>query len=379
MIIGLLGFPFSDSNKGCEALTYSFIYELNKVYKKDLTIINLWGKDVGYIKESFPGINIYGVEFSKRDFTFSAIKALKKCDYVFDCTFGDNFSDIYSLQFVKKTTFFKELVLKMRIPLILAPQTIGPFSDRSIKKRAINILNKCTLVFTRDQLSSNYVKEISKATPVTVTDLAFLLPYNTENYSFSNIKKVGLNVSGLLWIGGFTKDNQFGLTIDYKEFVKDVICLFQSMDYEIHLIPHVIATDQLNHDDDVEICKKLAEEFSLILAPAFNNPIDAKSYIYNMNLFIGARMHSTVAGFSSGVPTIPISYSRKCDGLYNSVSYPYVINAKKESNKTAINKIVEYVSNIDAVKSQQKLALARIAELENVFENKIRKLLLGSE
>ena len=39
----------------------------------------------------------------------------------------------------------------------------------------------------------------------------------------------------------------------------------------------------------------LKEEFPCaVLAPDFKNPIEAKSYISNMDVFIGARMHSTI-------------------------------------------------------------------------------------
>ena len=62
------------------------------------------------------------------------------------------------------------------------------------------------------------------------------------------------------------------------------------------------------------------------MAPAFENPIQAKSYISNMDCFIGSRMHSTIASISSGVPTLPVSYSRKFEGLFETLEYPYIIH-----------------------------------------------------
>ena len=80
-----------------------------------------------------------------------------------------------------------------------------------------------------------------------------------------------------------------------------------------------------------------------ILAPAFNTPIEAKSYISNMDIFIGSRMHSTIGAFSSNVATIPVSYSRKFEGLFNSLNYEYVINGRTESTNSAFDKTIEYV------------------------------------
>ena len=32
-----------------------------------------------------------------KDFSFQMIKAMRKCDFIFDITLGDSFSDIYSI------------------------------------------------------------------------------------------------------------------------------------------------------------------------------------------------------------------------------------------------------------------------------------------
>jgi len=67
-----------------------------------------------------------------------------------------------------------------------------------------------------------------------------------------------------------------------------------------------------------------------------------------MDLFIGARMHSTIAAFSSGVPVIPIAYSRKFNGLYDTLQYPYYIDAKSNiTEENAITAILTFMSERD--------------------------------
>ena len=48
----------------------------------------------------------------------------------------------------------------------------------------------------------------------------------------------------------------------------------------------------------------------------FKTAIQAKSYISNMDVFLGSRMHSTIGAISSGVATIPLSYAYKFEALY---------------------------------------------------------------
>ena len=362
MVIGLLGFPFYDSNKGCEALTYSFVSALSQI-DDHLKIINFSGNNIDTIKRSFPDIVFSGYKMRLYNLLFH----MKECDYIFDCTYGDNFSDIYSLSFVTRTTIYKLAVLSLKGNLILAPQTIGPFKNNFLKKEASKILKKCKAVFTRDEISTEYVKEIANVDAITVTDLAFMLPYDKSKYSFSSNKKIGLNVSGLLWRGGFSEDNQFCLKMNYQSFIIRAIEQLKNDGYEIHLIPHVVADENLTHDDDVAICKELSEKKGVLCAPAFKTPIDAKSYISNMDVFVGARMHSTIAAFSSGVPTIPVSYSRKFQGLYNTLNYDYIIDAKNLDEGEAVLTLMGYLEAVDNLKNKQMESLKHIKKLEEKF------------
>ena len=191
------------------------------------------------------------------------------------------------------------------------------------------------------------------------TDMAFILPYK-KNKKKSNKEKVkiGINISGLLYKGGFHSKNQFGLSINYKKYIETLIeYLLSKKEYEIHLIPHVIDLNENAYDDDYKITEEIQKKYdNCVLPPPFKTPIEAKSYISNMDIFIGSRMHSTIASFSSGVVTIPISYSRKFEGLYDSLDYPYVINATKTNEEIAIEKVKEYIDKKDELLSVQKKA-----------------------
>ena len=210
------------------------------------------------------------------------------------------------------------------------------------------------------------------------SDMAFVLPYDKEMYAFSDSEKIGINVSGLLYKGGFNEKNQFNLSLNYKKLVDQILStLIKS--YEVHLIPHVIDFRKDAHDDDYMTCKILHEKYpETILAPAFNTPIEAKSYISNMKIFIGSRMHSTIAAFSSDVVTIPISYGRKFEGLFNSLNYEYVINGREETTESAYLKILQYIEDFDKLRNIQEKSLEIIKEKNNKFSNSIRNVLTNS-
>ena len=88
-------------------------------------------------------------------------------------------------------------------------------------------------------------------------------------------------------------------------------------------------------------------------------------------------MHSTIAAFSSGVVTIPISYSRKFEGLFGSLNYPYVVNAKECNTKTAFKLVMDYIDKKGELKEKQSESLSIIDEKNKNFKESILELLNG--
>ena len=87
--------------------------------------------------------------------------------------------------------------------------------------------------------------------------------------------------------------------------------------------------------------KKLAIEFPrTTLAPRFVSPSDAKSYISTLDYFAGARMHACIAAFSSGVPVIPMAYSRKFEGLFGSLGYNHTTDCRMECEEGIVDAVV---------------------------------------
>ena len=106
-------------------------------------------------------------------------------------------------------------------------------------------------------------------------------------------------------------------------------------------------------DNDKVACEKLKSLFpSLIVAPDFKTPVEAKSYISAMDFFIGARMHATIAAFTTGVPVVPFSYSQKFEGLYTSVGYNHVISAKKVTTEEAVKQTLELLNDRSVLRKE---------------------------
>jgi len=136
---------------------------------------------------------------------------------------------------------------------------------------------------------------------------------------------VGLNVSGLVWHARRLGGEGFGFKADYTEVVMRLLAwLMEETHANVLLIPHVqVAAGQAESDDDAsaEVLARLGDRSDwtsrcAIVPPGFD-PYELKWIIGQCDWFCGTRMHATIAGLSSGVPTASIVYSDKARGVFD--------------------------------------------------------------
>lgn len=288
--------------------------------------------------------------------------AIKRADIVFDIGGGDSFTDIYGPKRFGTIWLTKWRSVLAGKPLILSPQTVGPFESTWARTMARYIMNRAQLVVTRDAPSTAFLNELGvTADMMEVTDVAMGLPYDPPKPRTDDKVRVGLNVSGLMFSGGYTQDNQFGLKDDYPTLIRRIIAWFAARpEVELHLVGHVQSKDQ-PLEDDHRVSEALAAEFpGTVLSPWFKSPSEAKTYIADLDFFMGARMHATIAAFSSNVPVIPMAYSRKFAGVFNTLGYPHVADCKTESADAIMARIEAGYENRAALKTEVVEAMTRV-------------------
>ncbi|MRM91198.1 polysaccharide pyruvyl transferase family protein [Faecalicatena contorta] len=375
MKVILLGFEFESSNKGCEALSYSVMSLLDSMDElKPLEIININIHDsIGEFQTLYPNIKFTNIRMRTKRISFwkQLKKEMSNAVAVLDITHGDSFTDIYGKSWFANTTAVKTFVAYSKVPLILMPQTYGPFKNSWAKVWAENVIKKASKVYTRDNISKKYLDELGIRNNVENTiDLAFMLPYKKKEIPSSK-KRIGFNVSGLLWDDS-EKNNRFELKVDYIQYCEEVLAeLLQDKNNEVHLIPHVLCDPREGEEffeNDSKAIRKLMFRFPECIFPNdFITALDVKNYICNMDILIAPRMHASIAAFSSGVPVLPFAYSRKFDGVYGDMNYNHVIYAKREYTGSAIKMTLEAVNNLNELKNDELYGLSIINDKHNQF------------
>lgn len=260
---------------------------------------------------------------------------------------GDGFSDIYGKRDFMNRMNQTWLLRKARVPLLMLPQTIGPFKDRQVFRIAEEIMRYADKIYVRDD---KFVPEFKKmGINYTLTpDLSSFMVPEPWDVKIKN-KAVGLNVSGLAYSNTFTGlEGQFDV---YPELIDHIINHFRAKGCTIYLIPHSYGYNKPIADDDMlacrEVYKRLNEKSNVVLIDKDLTSPQVKYLISQMSFFMGARMHANFAAIYTGVPVFGMAYSYKFEGAFNANG----LDGKRQTemmNNLKKDKINAYIQKIDS-------------------------------
>jgi len=318
----------------------------------------------------------------------ASLNCIIQMDMVADITGGDSFSDIYGMRRFILGFLRKWLVLLYGKKLIMLPQTYGPFERRLSRAMARYILRRASLVYSRDRAG---VEEVNKLLNNTengkvrfAPDVGFVLdsrePQNTEISELRKLRAedaivVGLNISGLLYNGGHTKNERFGLKTDYRQLVYQVARLLLENDkVKLLLVPHVLPPAPAVVNDTVaclDLYKHLGREYPgrIFLVKGEYDQGEIKYVIGLCDFFIGSRMHSCIAALSQCIPTVGLAYSKKFEGVFESIGLGHcVVDARSFSEKEVLEKIEYVFERKEQIREHMKQSIPQINEdILNIF------------
>lgn len=388
--ICLLGASFGAGNMGVNALTAGTLKAFINRYSQGELFLLDYGKEQVTFNVEIAGevipVELANIRFSKKFYLTNNIAFLfmlalfvrlipfrqlgkrmiarnlwlsrvADADIVASMAGGDSFSDIYGLGRLLYVSLPQLLALVLGKKMVVLPQTIGPFKSAVAKAIAKTILRRAVLIYSRDHEG---VAETRRLIGLSDTDekvrfcydVGFVLdPVRPKNMvlQFDNRTEkerpvVGLNISGLLYMGGYSKNNVFGLKIDYKELIPDLIdFMIVKNNATVMLVPHVFGSD--GESDSVvsqEIYSFLKERYDrrLLIASGEYNQSEIKYVIGLCDFFIGSRMHACIAALSQNIPTVTIAYSGKFIGVMQTIGVAELVADPRKLEKEEIFRVI---------------------------------------
>lgn len=247
---------------------------------------------------------------------------VRSFDIVIDTRAGDSFADIYGVGRLLTMNLMQEIVSKAGIPLILGPQTIGPFNTARGRFLARRALHNAAGAMARDPHSAVAAARLGRPVDVLGTDVVFAI----DPVAPVTKRDVILNVSGLLW--------QSNHHVDHKRYRDLVVTLGDQLlrrGRELTLLSHVI--DSPDPDNDVPASEEVA---ATLASRGHNRPEilipesleEVRRHIASANVVIGSRMHACLNALSLGVPALSLSYSRKFEPLLGELGWADTVDLK---------------------------------------------------
>lgn len=247
--------------------------------------------------------------------------------------------------FAEQFGVLNDMFASYKVPCILWGCSIDP---HRIDKHLIEYLNKYQLITARESITYKALKESGIKNLYLIPDTAFRLKKIERKLpeGFSPTNTVGINLSPL--ISGY--ENYKGITFANYEHL--IAFILQHTDLNIALIPHVV----WSHNDDRTTLNKLYQRYKSsdrIILLEDCNAMELKGYISRCRFLIAARTHASIAGYSTGVPTLVVGYSVKAVGIASDLfgtakNYVLPVNAlsREEELTEAFSWLMKHEGNI---------------------------------
>lgn len=378
MKIGLLWHSGKSGNLGVGALTIANMaiaraVALEQGLDPRFTIIGVADKGKPYIAPN--EATIYEVDSRRLLSPGGLLSVIAAQDVVLDIGAGDSFADIYGL----KRFFFlwasKMMAVMRGVPLLLSPQTIGPFTRQPYRWMARLAMERASCVVARDHQSFEVLRTLApRARAVQSVDVAFALPFTDRSAERGGERlRIGLNVSGLLLREAESGRNRFGLEADYAALMRGFAAAVTARDdWELHLVSHATSLTDPG-DDDAAAADRFAAEFpGAVRVPDFAGPCEAKSYISSLDYLVAGRMHACIAAFSSGTPVVPVAYSRKFSGLFGTLGYGDLLPVKGMGTGKALQFLLDGIDRRAEMREAIGRSMARIESLLDQYRAELR-------
>ena len=210
-------------------------------------------------------------------------------------------------------------------PIVLFAESLGNYKNPITKCIGKYIFKKANLILVRENLSKDYLISVGvNLNKIYVTaDPAFILPSASnsrinEILDLENIQKISYPIIGINPSGSISKylsDPNKSKEHLIRSIADTIDYLIETKGVSIILIPHVYTPESDDRDIIQKIYENVTNTQNVFKITQEYSAEELKGIISLCDIFIGARMHATIAATSLCIPTVGIAYSHKMYGI----------------------------------------------------------------
>lgn len=253
------------------------------------------------------------------------VRCLEESDLVLSCS-DENFKESASLlplniywlltwwSMLASKTWNVLLARLVSKPVVMLPNSVGPFRTRIGRVLSRVALNNCLFVLIRDQQSYRIVQDLRvKSAKIVTWDTALLFDVSSDK-SGSNHSLIGVS-SGLY--SHSLSGKKMGEYISAHAIALDKVV--EVLGVSVVFLPHYVSGFS---NDDLQISKAIRDRMvhrdkaTIVDAGSVE---EFKSLIGGVDLLVSSKMHPCILAASSYVPSLCVAYDHKQTSFFASL------------------------------------------------------------
>ncbi|MDP4119248.1 MAG: polysaccharide pyruvyl transferase family protein [Bacillota bacterium] len=277
------------------------------------------------------------------------LKAAKKADFII-ITAGDDFDIRPDINFDGNRKLYQRLKEQNNAKIVIYGCSM---SAENINDSIVRCFNEADIVTARDSISLKNLTDAGVKDVKYYPDPALVIEKEEcpLPQGWKEGKMFGLNLSNLILRSKYGGDKEKVLK-SYHTLINYII---NETDMNVVLIPHVM------NNADMSVLSLLYEKYKdsdrvLLVENERLGASELKYIISKCEVYVGARTHSTIAAYSTCVPTLVIGYSVKSKGLATDIfgtDKNYVIPIHTIDNDNVVVEGAKWlIENKDAIRSR---------------------------
>lgn len=299
------------------------------------------------------------------------LKHMKESDLVVSCS-DENFKEGSSLLPVSPRwimTWWSMLVPRTMTvlvarflgkPVVMFPNSIGPFRTRIGRFLSRLALNQCDYILIREPVSFEIAESLKVRSPKILTsDIALLFSADHES-PVEDFSKPALGVCPGVYSNTLSEAGIRGYVQAHARALDKAI---EEYGFHVVFLPHYVTGFRY---DDLEISQLIVGQMRNADQARIVNVETAgqfKALIDNVDLLVSSKMHPAVMAASAYVPTVYVAYDHKQVGFFSSLGVDDGIVSISDISYEELLGRIDYVwRRKDAVRSLLKARVPALQE-----------------
>jgi colanic acid/amylovoran biosynthesis protein len=275
------------------------------------------------------------------------------------------------------------LAERLGTPVVLAPQSYGPFANHRQRRAAASALSGTTKIFVREDLSMHALAELG--VPPELVERAVDSGFAFTGNGSTNWRS-RLSVSETEILVGLTARSWLdpAAQVAYERAFTDLIDHVHDAypDYRVVLIPQVISAYQ--QDDDRIVERRIADNCSAERRPVRIDDVDGhadlKDLYSTLDFLVGTRFHSVIFALTSRVPCIAVEYEHKTGGIMRDLGLEHwVLKMEKVTGARLISQFEELVQQQSTYRDHLGQVIPPYVARAESFQERIREVVAPAQ